>query len=100
MLMFLFNFYRVNSADCISETKEDIHSDFKILSYLFYFNIFSHEVKIKICNLYTAFLVFIAKVWCYIAMLNVEIQQLSNVYWFLSKYKIRAITQNTPEHHT
>ena len=48
-------------------TKEDIHINFKIPSYLLYLNIFLHEIKIKICKIYTAFPVFFANAQCYSA---------------------------------
>ena len=48
-------------------TKEDIHINFKILLYLLYLNIILHEIKIKICKIYTTFPVFFANFQCCIA---------------------------------
>ena len=45
-------------------SKEDIHINFKNVSYLLYLNIFLQGIKIKICKIYIAFPFYFANVQC------------------------------------
>ena len=59
-----FQSKRDSIRNTLQYRKEDIHINFKNVSYLLYLNIFLHEIKIKICKIYIAFPFYIANVQC------------------------------------